>query len=255
MIGNIGEDVIISLQIDIGRESIAPGTVGRLVEIFNEKHCSVMFDGRGKVKVHRDCIRKKNFSTGDRVRLVTQVEAPGGGLLVAPGTEGRVVKCWISSSIKYLYSVAFPGDMTVNFEAHQLRHIAEIEGDMNINELAKYMVHIGGGCNPNSVPEWFRPVVRALNDMPQLSQMGPAQMEFVITRHMEYRCINTRDDLVANVLFGISVSAGHPQIKTMWDKLHAYRDKLNIEWKKLDKLIPIDFQYAALRAYAETLNE
>ena len=254
MIGNIGEDIIISHRVHYGLSGILPGTIGRLVEDHNDKHCSVMFEGLGKVKVHKDCIRKKTFSMGDRVRILAPLVAPGGAPLLEAGSEGRVLNCRVSSSIKYSYLVEFPDNLRIYFEAHQLRHIAEIEGDMNINELAKYMVHIGGGCNPNSVPEWFRPVVRALNDMPQLSQMGPAQMEFVIRRHLEYRSIDNREDLVANVLLTIRAHVAHNHLKTTEEKLYGYKSKLEVEWKKLDKIVPIEFQYAALRAYAETLT-
>lgn len=126
---------------------------------------------------------------------------------------------------------------------------------MNISELAKHMIEVGSGCNPTTVPEWFQPVVHALKELPQLSQMGHAQMEFVIRNHLIYRSIDNRRDLVTNVLFVIRACTSHPQLRTMESKLYDYKEKLDIEWKKLDKIVPIEFQYAALMAFAEMKND
>lgn len=126
---------------------------------------------------------------------------------------------------------------------------------MTISELAKHMIEVGSGCNPNTVPEWFQPVVHALKDLPQLSQMGQGQMEFVIKNHLTYRSIDNRQDLVTNVLFIIRACTNHPQLRTMETKLYDYKEKLDIEWKKLDKVIPMEFQYAALKAFAEMNND
>ena len=124
-----------------------------------------------------------------------------------------------------------------------------------MNPITKYLINVGSGCSPNTVPEWFQPVVNALKDLPQLSQMGQAQMGFVIKNHMTYRAIDNRRDLVTNVLFVIRACTSHRQLKTMEEKLYGYKEKLDVEWKKLNKIIPIEFQYAALMAYAETLND
>ncbi len=121
---------------------------------------------------------------------------------------------------------------------------------MNISELAKHMITAGSGCNPNTVPRWFTNVVKSLKELPQLSQMGEAQMEFVIKNHMANRVIDNLTDLVANVMFVIQA---HPtaDIRKMEERLYVYKEKLELEWKRLDTIMPIEFQFAALKAYAE----
>lgn len=125
---------------------------------------------------------------------------------------------------------------------------------MVISELAKHMIAVGSGCNHRSVPEWFQPIVNILGGMPELSKMGQAQLEYIIKKFMEHRRVDCRSDLVANVLFGIQSSASSQQLRVLERSLHGYKEKLDAEWKKLDKIIPIEFQYAALRAFAESQN-
>lgn len=124
---------------------------------------------------------------------------------------------------------------------------------MVISELAKHMIATGSGVNPNTVPEWFVPVVITLKDIPQLSQMGQAQMEFLIRRYMEVRCCRHRSEIVSNVLFGIPSVCESFELRKIEKDLFGYKALLDTEWKKLNKIIPIEFQYAALSAYAESL--
>ncbi len=37
----------------------------------------------------------------------------------------------------------------------------------------------------------------------------------------------------------------------MEERLYVYKEKLELEWKRLDTIMPIEFQFAALKAYAE----
>lgn len=250
MIGEIGEDVIMIRGImRDGENPIQVGAVGRLVELYDSGMVSVFFEGKGRYKVAADAIRGKAFKTGDEVEL--HVTVPGINRTYSPGERG-VVRNVVAQGGSYHYNVLID-DECVLVRSHLLRKFEA--SPMVISELAKHMINVGSGCNPNTVPEWFQPVVNALKDLPQLSQMGQAQMEFVIKNHMTYRAIDNRRDLVTNVLFVIRACTSHRQLKTMEEKLYGYKEKLDTEWKKLNKIIPIEFQYAALMAYAETLND
>lgn len=240
----IGQDLILSKNVIYPKNlPVEAKSVGRLVEVIDDIGVVLFFEGRGRVNVPVTSISWPTFKVGQRV----YVREHGAGV---------VTEIWVSSAPIYMYRVRLDSGSDPAYEASRLRRIPETTGvPMNISELAKHMIDAGSGCNPNSVPEWFQPVVNALKDLPQLSQMGQAQMEFVIKNHMTYRAIDNRRDLVTNVLFVIRACTSHRQLKTMEEKLYGYKEKLDTEWKKLDKIIPIEFQYAALMAYAETLND
>lgn len=257
MLGSVGEDHILAKEILTFRNGTIPAkAVGRLVEIIDDARVSLHFEGRGRVVVSRCDIMKRSFALGSRVRLVGEFVSKLEPVNKIPdGAEGVVVDIWISSSFCYLYRVRFDDNKEISFEASRLRTIPEtVEEPMVISELAKHMIAVGTGCNHRSVPEWFQPVVNVLGGMPKLSQMDPAQLEFIIKKFMEYRRVDCRSDLVANVLFGIQSSASSQQMRNVERNLHGYKEKLDAEWKKLDKIIPIEFQYAALKAYVETQN-
>lgn len=246
MLGSVGEDHILAKEILTFKNGTLPAkAVGRLVEIIDDARVVLHFEGRGRVVVSRCDIRPRSFAVGERVRILGADKF---------NTEAVIDDIWTSASSVYMYRV-----MTKlghkSYESHHLRKVETVGVPMVISELAKHMINVGSGCNPNTVPEWFQPVVNALKDLPQLSQMGQAQMEFVIKNHMTYRAIDNRRDLVTNVLFVIRACTSHRQLKTMEEKLYGYKEKLDTEWKKLNKIIPIEFQYAALMAYAETLND
>lgn len=258
MVGSLDDDVITTKVIyaEPHWRDIPAGSVGRLVEEVGAKSWMVFFEGRGRMLVTNDCLRKKTFKVGDHVVLPKEYTFPGIlGCTIGAGSHGVVTEVWVSASFTYMYRVRFLHSIETSFESHHLRYAKEVETPMVISELAKHMINVGSGCNPNTVPEWFQPVVNALKDLPQLSQMGQAQMEFVIKNHMTYRAIDNRRDLVTNVLFLVRACTSHRQLKTMEEKLYAYKEKLEIEWKKLDKPIGIEYQYAAMMAYAETLND
>lgn len=249
MIGEIGEDVIMIRGImRDGENPIQSGAVGRLVEIYDNGMASVFFDGKGRYKVAADAIRGKAFKTEDEVEL--HVTVPGINRTYSPGERG-VVRNVVAQGGSYHYNVLID-DECVLVRSHLLRKFEA--SPMVISELAKHMINVGTGCNHRSVPEWFQPIVNTLGAMPKLSQMDPAQLEFIIKKFMEYRRVDCRSDLVANVLFGIQSSASSQQLRILERNLHGYKEKLDAEWKKLDKIIPIEFQYAALKAYAETQN-
>lgn len=250
MIGSVGEDVIMIRGImRDGENPVKSGSIGRLVEINERGTAIVFFDGKGRYTVNQDAIRGKAFTIGDSVVLHDTV--PALHRVYQKGQKG-VIRNVVAENGNYHYNVFIDGECVL-VRSHLLRkHVGH---PMVISELAKHMINVGSGCNPNTVPEWFQPVVNALKDLPQLSQMGQAQMEFVIKNHMTYRAIDNRRDLVTNVLFVIRACTSHRQLKTMEEKLYGYKEKLDTEWKKLDKIIPIEFQYAALMAYAETLND
>lgn len=250
MIGSVGEDVIMIRGImRDGENPIQSGAVGRLVEIYDSGMVSVFFDGKGRYKVAADAIRGKAFKTEDEVEL--HVTVPGINRTYSPGIRG-VVRNVVAQGGSYHYNVLID-DECVLVRSHLLRKFEA--SPMVISELARHMINVGGGCNPNTVPEWFQPVVSALGNMPELSKMGVAQMEFVIKTHLQYRRVDSRADLVTNVLFGIKACTGPNLLRRVETALYDYKEKLDVEWKKLDKIIPIEFQYAALRAYAETQSE
>lgn len=192
-------------------------------------------------------------SIGEDHILVKEVLMPWGNPIPS-NSVGRLVE--ILDDARVVLHFEDRGRVMISRCAIRLRTIPEnVEVPMIISELAKHMIEAGTGVNHRAVPEWFQSTVSVLRAMPELSKMGQAQMEFVIKSHMEYRRVDNRADLVANVLFGIQSCAGNPQLRTMERKLHSYKDKLDTEWKKLNKIVPIEFQYAALRAYAEMLND
>lgn len=242
----IGEDFILSKEILCpGGAHIPAKSVGRLVEIIDDARVVLFFEGRGRVNISRSSIRARAFKVGDRVRIVGEDKF---------NTEGVIEHIWTSASSVYMYRILSKVGHK-SYESHALRLVPETVGvPMVISELAKHMIAAGTGCNHRSVPEWFQPIVNTLSAMPKLSQMDPAQLEFIIKKFMEYRRVDCRSDLVANVLFGIQSSASSQQLRNLERSLHGYKEKLDIEWKKLDKIIPIEFQYAALKAYAETQN-
>jgi hypothetical protein len=250
MIGYIGEDVIMIRGImRDGENPIKSGSVGRLVEIYPDKRAAVFFEGKGRYTVLQDAIRGKAFATGDDVMLHDTI--PGLHRVFQPGERG-VIRSVIAENGNYHYNVFIDGECVL-VRSHLLRKFEA--SSMVISELAKYMISVGSGVNYRSVPEWFQSVVNVLKDTPKLSQMDPAQLEFIIRKFMEYRRVDSRADLVANVLFGIQSSASSTQLRSLEQKLHGYKEKLDIEWKKLDKIIPIEFQYASLRAFAESQND
>ena len=250
MIGEIGEDVILIRGImREGEKQVDAGSVGRLVEIQGDLTASVFFDGKGRYKVSQDAIRGKAFKTGEEVQLNATVHGVFQVYLVG---ERGVIRNVVAQGNSYHYNVLI-GDQCVLVRSHLLR---KVEGNpMVISELAKHMIEAGSGVNHREVPEWFQSVVNALRAMPELSKMGRAQLEFVIKTHMQYRRVDNRSDLVSNVLFGIPACTGHQQLRTLEVSLYDYKEKLDAEWKKLNKVIPIEFQYAALRAYSELKND
>lgn len=248
MIGSVGEDVILIRGIMLGGTTVVPcGDIGRLIDIGKDT-ADVFFEGRGNYKVLHDAIRGKAFATGDSVVLHETV--PGTHRVYHKGEKG-VIRNVVANKGNYHYNVLIDGECVL-VRSHLLRKFED--RPMVISELAKYMITTGSGVNYRSVPEWFQPVVNILGGMPKLSQMDPAQLEFIIKKFMEYRRVDCRSDLVANVLFGIQSSASSQQMRNVERNLHGYKEKLDAEWKKLDKIIPIEFQYAALKAYVETQN-
>lgn len=246
MIPEIGEDCILSKDILIhSREGgvIQAKSVGRLVDIINESRVVLFFEGRGRVETHKTSIRPISFPLGHRVSVIQGCQEIGVGVIDS---------IWTSASSVYMYRVKFDNGGDGAYESCRLRNLPETVGvPMVISELAKHMISVGSGCNPNTVPAWFTNVVRSLKELPQLSQMGQAQMEFVIKNHMANRVIDNTTDLVANVLFIIQAHPTH-ELRKMEERLYGYKEKLEAEWKRLDKIIPIEFQFAALKAYAET---
>lgn len=192
------------------------------------------------------------FQVGDEVVISKKLDLPGGWRPLEVGSIGRLVE-----PIDHGWKVFFDGRGSFAVLQEYLKPLSRqtFEVPMVISELAAHMIDAGTGVNHRTLPEWFQSVANALRAMPELSKMGRAQMEFVIKTHMEYRRVDNRADLVANVLFGIQSCAGSHQLRTMEQKLHGYKEKLDTEWKKLNQIIPIEFQYAALRAYAEMLND
>lgn len=242
MLGSIQEDHILAKDVTVPGGVIAAGGVGRLVEIIDDARVVLLFEGRGRILVSRCDILKRVYSPGQRVRVVRDGQDGGIGIVDA---------IWTSSSSVYMYRVRFDTGGVGSYESHYLRRIAEtVEKPMNISELAKHMISVGSGCNPSTVPPWFQSVVKSLKELPQLSQMGQAQMEFVIKNHMSNRVVDTTTDLVANVMFIIQAHPSH-ELRKMEERLYGYQEKLNAEWKKLNVIIPVEFQYAALKAYAE----
>lgn len=241
----IGQDFIISKEVTVSHllgRTIPVRSVGRLVEIIDDARVILFFEGRGRVTVSRSQIRQHAFALGQRV-LALELDSEIG--------RGVIDDIWTSASSVYMYRVQFDDGHTGAYESCRLRLIPEtVEVPMNISELAKHMIAVGKGCNPNTVPPWFTNVVKSLKELPKLSQMDPEQLEFVIKNHMANRVIDNNTDLVANVLFVIQA---HPSIelRKMEERLYGYKEKLETEWKRLDKLVPIEFQFAALKAYAE----
>lgn len=240
----IGEDLILWRDgVSLNGFHIPAKSVGRLVEILGEHRVALFFEGIGRAKVPVTAIRMPSFKVGQRVL----VKAQGAGI---------ITEIWVSSAPTYMYRVRLDSGSDLAYEAPSLHHIPEPTGvPMEISELVKHMIATGTGVSYQSVPEWFQSIVNVFRTMPELHKMGQAQMEFVIRKHMEYRRIDSRADLVTNVLFGVQSSLTNPALRTIEPKLHVYKEKLDIEWAKLNKLIPVEFQYAALRAYAETLND
>ena len=239
MIGEAGDGVILREGAKTGFSQLE----GQLVAV-GDLTSAVFFEGRGTVAVPNSWILPKKFSKGDEVVLLQDTLSLWGPL--KKGGSG-VIKAIATDGPEYSYAVEITPAHTIYCKASQIG----LKGvSMNIAELARHLI-----AGKRDVPVWFKPVAEALKDLPDLSSLQHDQMEFIIRRHMENRRIDTREDLVANVMFDLRVSAGHNQIHKLAESLHDYKAKLIVEWKKLGRIVPIEFQYAALRAYAETRND
>lgn len=242
MIPGFGQDCILSKDLSLPREGgvIPAGSIGRLVEIIDEKRVTLFFEGRGRVEVHVMSIRPIMFSAGESVYIVDRD---------GTRTEGVIEDIWISSTPSYIYRIHSKGAYK-SYEHSFLRKIETLGEPMVISELAKALISRGQSLSPQDVPEWFRTVILSIRTMPDIGKMSQDQVEFLIKNHMSNRVIDNTTDLVANVMFVLQANPTYEHRK-MEERLYGYKAKLDAEWKKLGKVVPIEYQYAALKAYAE----
>lgn len=245
MIGSVGDEVLTCKHVHLENSVLPPSTKGVLLSI-GGNCCNVSFGKLGSAVIPTDYLRQKSFAVGDSVIVRNEISAGG---IPIKGDTGVVIGV-IANNKKYLYLVRLDTRrLDTYLEAYHLcTHKQEVP--MVISELAKHMINVGGGVNPNTVPPWFTSVVKALGNIPKLSEMEPEQMEYIIKNHMSNRVVNTPTDLVANVLFTLQ-SYPTPELRKMEERLYGFKASLEKEWKALDKIVPIEFQYAALKAYAE----